>query len=128
MITLIAFSEITKKYINPDVSSMFIVLAFVIVVGLIARLSSETVLYSMEILLITNVPVIIWVLYKAITNESMQYDACMEIATHILNMPPWDTLSAGTYIFSGYTNLVIFNRLKRLISVMRKSLSSASHF
>ncbi|MBP1961319.1 GerAB/ArcD/ProY family transporter [Paenibacillus aceris] len=111
MITLIAFSEITKKYINPDISSMFIVLAFVIVVGLIARLSSETVLYSMEILLITNVPVIAWVLYKAITNESMQYDACMEIATHILNMPTWDTLSAGTYIFTGYTNLVIFNRL-----------------
>lgn len=44
MITLIAFSEITKKYINPDISSMLIVLAFVIVVGMIARLKSESVL------------------------------------------------------------------------------------
>jgi hypothetical protein len=111
MITLIAFSEITKKYINPDISSMLIVLAFVIVVGMIARLKSESVLFSMEILLITNVPVIAWVLYKAVTNEAMHYDACFEIATHILNRPTWESISAGTYIFTGYTNLVIFNRL-----------------
>ncbi|MDD9270095.1 GerAB/ArcD/ProY family transporter [Paenibacillus sp. GCM10023248] len=110
-LTLIAFSEITKKYINPDVSSMYIVFAFIVVVGLIARLSSDSVLYCMEILILTNVPIIGWVLYKAITNTYMDYDAGMEIVTHIWNMPTWDTLSAGTYIFTGYTNLVIFNRL-----------------
>lgn len=65
----------------------------------------------MEILLVTNVPVIVWVLYKAVSNEAMHYDACLEIVTHILNRPTWDSISAGTYTFTGYTNLVIFNRL-----------------
>jgi hypothetical protein len=112
-VTLIAFSEITKKYINPDISSQMMIIAFVILVGLIAKLNSETVLYTMEILIIINVPIIAWVLYKAMMNESMNYDACMEIASHIWNMPTWDSLAAGTYIFTGYTNLVIFNRLLR---------------
>ncbi|GGI43187.1 hypothetical protein GCM10008018_00800 [Paenibacillus marchantiophytorum] len=110
-ITLISFSEITKKFINPDISSMIIVLAFIILVGFIARLRSETVLFSTEILIVMNVPFIIWVLYKTVTNPSMNYDACMEIVTHIWNMPTWDSLAAGTYIFTGYTNLAIFNRL-----------------
>ncbi|TXK85799.1 hypothetical protein [Paenibacillus sp. N3.4] len=80
-ITLIAYSEITKKYINPDVSSFYIILAFVLVVALISRTRSESVLYSMEILLILNAPIIAWVFYKAATNPSMNYDACMEIVT-----------------------------------------------
>jgi hypothetical protein len=110
-ITLTAFSQITMKYINPDVSSFYIILAFVILVGLIARTRSESVLYSMEILLVLNVPIITWILYKTMTNESMNYDACIEIVTHVFHRPTWDTLAAGTYIFTGYTNLVIFNRI-----------------
>ncbi|NQX65537.1 hypothetical protein HQN90_05295 [Paenibacillus alba] len=111
MITVISFSEITKKYINPDISSMVIAFAFICIIGLIARLRSDTILYSMEILIIMNVPFVLWVLYKAVTNNSMNYDACMEIVSHIWNVPTWDTFAAGTYIFTGYTNLVIFNRL-----------------
>lgn len=111
MLTLLAFTDITKRFVSPDTSELIILSYFLILVISVARYSSKSILYGLEILVLLNIPIIFFIVLKSILNERFVWDAVYEIATHLINLPTVDTLSAATYIFSGYTNMVIFNRL-----------------
>ncbi|MCD1257989.1 GerAB/ArcD/ProY family transporter [Paenibacillus athensensis] len=110
-LTLVTFTSMITTFINPDIPSWLTLFSLLCIVALIARLSSDSVLYTMEILLVLSTPMIMWILYKSLLNPSFRYDAVFEIVSHFRHWPTLDTLSAGTYIFTGYVNMIIFNRL-----------------
>lgn len=111
LITLLVFTDIAKLFINPDMSSLFIILLFSISVGYGALSESKIVLFILEIILIFSLPFMIFVFWKAYTNHYFSWDAVRIVLTHYQELPSWSTISAAFYIFLGFFNVFIFNRV-----------------
>ncbi|MEN8699140.1 spore germination protein [Bacillus infantis] len=109
LITLYAFTDITERFINPDMEKWQIALFFLLFVVWAASSKPEKVLYLLEIILILNGPLAVLLLVKIYLSGSLSWLDIKEAATHIWKMPTWKSVAAATYVFSGYTNLVIFN-------------------
>ncbi|MCK6204174.1 spore germination protein [Bacillus infantis] len=109
LITLYAFTDITERFINPDMEKWQIALFFLLFVVWAASSKPEKVLYLLEIILILNGPLAVLLLVKIYLSGSLSWLDIKEGATHLWQMPTWKSVSAATYVFSGYANLVIFN-------------------
>lgn len=111
-VTLLAVSNIAARYINPGMSGNFLIsLLCLFVLITVAYLNTIKVMYVLEIILILNVPAILIVLYLAYTGEYISWYSIFEVASHVREVPGWSDLSAATYVFAGYTNMVIFQRV-----------------
>lgn len=117
LITLISFVDVTMRYITSDVPPFLIMIGFLIVVCLSMRLTSDSILYALEVLIVLNVPVIIYVLLKAFFNPFFNWDAVMQVVTYSFKVPSYSAIADATFIFSGYINLVIFNRVFKNLKV-----------
>jgi hypothetical protein len=111
VITLITFTDITHRFINPDMSGIYINLLFILFVVWATTLATEKVLYLLEIILVLNGPLILFLFLKAFFSESISWSEIMEAGTYVKELPTWASLSAATYMFSGYANLVVFNKV-----------------
>ncbi|AYB47615.1 GerAB/ArcD/ProY family transporter [Paenibacillus lautus] len=111
VITLVSFVDITTRYISPDVSPYIVLMGFLAVVALSARLDSESILYGLEMILYITVPLIAYMSWRVFSNPYFSWDAVRQIITHAWNMPNYGTVAAATYIFTGYVNMVVFNRI-----------------
>ncbi|MEK3722962.1 GerAB/ArcD/ProY family transporter [Paenibacillus sp. FSL H8-0034] len=110
-LVLINFTFIISRYLNPDTPSYILLLLFVSVVCFGAMQSSKTVLYSAEIVLILSVPLLLFLIIKALTNKHMNYDTVKVILDYTWMLPSWKSLTVSTYAFGGYMSLSIFNRI-----------------
>ncbi|RUT30581.1 hypothetical protein EJP77_12195 [Paenibacillus zeisoli] len=117
LITLIAFVDVTMRYITSDVSPLLIMVGFLVVVCLAIRVTAESILYALEVVIIINVPIIIYVLFKALLNPMFSWDAVMQVITYSLKAPSYGSISYATFIFTGYLNLAVFNRAFKKIRV-----------
>ncbi|AWB43594.1 hypothetical protein DCC85_04715 [Paenibacillus sp. CAA11] len=111
LITLISFVDISIRYISPDISRLWIMIGFLVAVALSSRLSSESVLYGLEITMLLTLPFILYILLKMLINPAFNWDAVMQVGTYFMHKPSFPSITAATFIFSGYANLVIFNRV-----------------
>ncbi|WP_134703393.1 GerAB/ArcD/ProY family transporter [Ammoniphilus sp. YIM 78166] len=110
-ITIASYSDITVRFINPDISEWLTNLLFVLVVIFLANSTTKQVLYILEILLIVNVPLIILIFIHGLRSPYMDWTAVRQILSYAWDWPAWDTVAATTYIFTGYANMVIFHRV-----------------
>ncbi|OOC63858.1 GerAB/ArcD/ProY family transporter [Paenibacillus ihbetae] len=113
VITLISFMDITSRYISPDVSPYIVLTGFLVVVGLSARLDSESLLYALEMVLYIAMPLIAYMAWRVFSNPYFSWDSVRQIITYAWNMPNYRTIAAATYIYTGYINMVVFNRIFR---------------
>ncbi|MGG3280741.1 GerAB/ArcD/ProY family transporter [Paenibacillus solani] len=111
VITLLSFVDITSRYISPDVSPIIVLSGFLIVVALSARLDSESILYALEMILYITVPIIAYMSWRVFSSPYFSWDAVRQVITHAWNMPNYKTMAAATYIYTGYINMVVFNRI-----------------
>ncbi|WP_244163251.1 GerAB/ArcD/ProY family transporter [Paenibacillus pectinilyticus] len=109
-LVLINFAFIISRYLNPETPSYILLLLFVIVVCFGAMQSSKTVLYTAEIVLLLSLPLLFFLILKALTNKHMNVDAIRVILDYTWMLPSWKSLSVSTYAFVGYLHLSIFNR------------------
>lgn len=111
LITLLSYTYIIERFINPDMDGVLIFLLLIILVIYGASSKTEKVLYIIEIGLIFIVPLAVIIFFKSIVSTSLSWDDIRAVSTHIWKVPNWSTIAAATYIFTGYVNMVIFNRL-----------------
>ncbi|MGG3806530.1 GerAB/ArcD/ProY family transporter [Metabacillus fastidiosus] len=112
VITLLSFVDHLVEFVNPEMPSLALVILFLFLVIIVLRYSDASkLLYALEILLVLNVPLILIIMYQAYTNEYLTMDSIFEVGTHLFEIPSWSAISSVTYIFSGYANMVIFNRV-----------------
>ncbi|WP_194539994.1 GerAB/ArcD/ProY family transporter [Paenibacillus sp. FSL W7-1279] len=111
VITLVSFVDITSRYISPDVSPYIVLVGFLVVVGLSARLDSESIIYALEMILYICVPIIAYMSWRVFSNPYFSWDSVRQIITYAWNMPNYETVAAATFIFTGYVNMVVFNRI-----------------
>lgn len=107
---LSATLEITNRFIDPHTSEYLILAAFVALIIFAIRTEGATVLYVLEIFMLFIVPMILFIYIKAIINPFFSWDACRETVTHSLTFPQLTSFAATSYVFTGYTDMIIFNR------------------
>ena len=109
MTTLFSFADITKRFINPSLPPHHAMGLYAGLLVFMIQLGSRRALYTLELLLVLQVPLILFIMMKATFNENLLLDAIVEAGTYLFHMPSWQSLAAATYVFTGYLNLVIYN-------------------
>ncbi|CAH1209965.1 hypothetical protein PAECIP111892_03361 [Paenibacillus auburnensis] len=111
LITILSFIDITLRFISPDTGPYLVVLGFLVVVFFCARMDSLSLLYGLEVMLGISVPLILYTLFKAVTNPDFSWDAVLQIITYFPHAPDVKSMAAATFSFSGYINMAVFNRV-----------------
>jgi spore germination protein KB len=111
LITLLGYIDILHRFINPDLPKVWLMVVFLAAICFVIQLSTQKVVYLLEIILLLNGPLVIFIFFKAITSEYLNWDSIFEIGTHIFTPPKLTPIVVASYVFSGYTNIIIFNRL-----------------
>ncbi|MFP7296491.1 GerAB/ArcD/ProY family transporter [Neobacillus niacini] len=111
LITLLGYIDILHRFINPDLPKIFLMVVFLAAICFVIQLPTQKVVYLLEIVLILNGPLIIFIFFKAITSDYLNWDSIFEVGTHLFTLPKLTPIVVASYVFSGYTNIIIFNRL-----------------
>lgn len=111
-VALMAFNNITIRMVNPDIAGVYMIGIYSVgILLMISRLRSENILYTIEIILMVNLPLILIILSQAFFSEYFSWQSIFEVAGHFKAFPSLDVLAASTFVFSGYANMVVFNRV-----------------
>lgn len=111
LITLIGFIDILTRFINPEMPRMMMLLIYLSTIFFIIQLPTQRVIYLLEIVLFLNFPLLFFIILKTLTSDTLNWDSMLEVGTHLFKAPNIHALGAATYVFSGYINLIIFNRV-----------------
>lgn len=111
MIVICAYAILINRFFNPDANSIIILILLIIGCGYAASRSTLSVLLILEISLLGNVPLIFFVLFKAVRSPQLNFDAMHTVANYFSVMPNLTSIAAASSIFTGYINMSLFNRL-----------------
>lgn len=109
-ILLLSYVDITLRFISPDISATAVMVGFLILVAGFSRVKTASILYATETILLLCMPVIVYILVKAFINPAFNWDAVMQIFTYLWTKPKLVTVAGGSFAFTGYVNLSVFNR------------------
>lgn len=110
MITLLGVNMIIRQFVLPDSLNFEVSFMLFFFIILAATMSSEKVLTIIKVLIILMTPLIFTIVFKAIFNPAISWPSIKEAATHITDIPGLLPVSASIYVYSGYSNMVIFNK------------------
>ncbi|MBW7477010.1 hypothetical protein K0T92_20035 [Paenibacillus oenotherae] len=110
-IALIGYAVLINRFFNPDTSAMIVLALLCLVCIYAATRSSLSVMFMMEMGLIINTPLILFILMKSVRSENMSWDAIRTVANYWQQMPQLAPVAAASYLFTGYINFAIYNRL-----------------
>ncbi|WP_127529799.1 GerAB/ArcD/ProY family transporter [Paenibacillus kobensis] len=110
-ITVDAYAVLINRFFNPDANVLVILGVMCVICLYAATRSTLSMLFIMEIMLLLNVPLIVMLLVKAGGSDQMNWDAIRTASNYVQSMPKLAPLAAATFIFTGYLNLSIYNRV-----------------
>jgi spore germination protein KB len=111
LLTLLGYIDILHRFINPELSKAWLIAIFLLILCFVIQIPTKKVMYLLEIILFINVPFIVFIFIKAVTSDYLSWDSIFEAGTHFYSMPNISAVAVASYVFSGYTNIIIFNRL-----------------
>ncbi|MFB9761308.1 GerAB/ArcD/ProY family transporter [Ectobacillus funiculus] len=109
--TLINYSFLLKRFLTPDMSLQWITSIFLCFISFGILMSSKSVLYTVETLLVFNIPLVLIIMIKAYTSEGMEWDYVKESVMYIYHTPSYSAFSTALFPALGAVNLIIFNRV-----------------
>lgn len=107
---LISYTYIIKFYLNPEMSSIIIIGFLALVVSFGAMRKTSSILYLTEIILVLVSPFILYIICKTVGSEFFRTVHIYRALHYTWQMPTYSSISAATYVFIGYINLVIMNQ------------------
>lgn len=110
ILSISVFTYIVLTFMNPDSSTLLLIALLGGFVCFAALLRSDKILYFLEAVLALSVPFLAFILFKSLVNPYFSWNSVMQISTYINRLPSYTTISAATYIYSGYANMVIFSQ------------------
>lgn len=108
--TLMGYSFLSKRYLNPDMSLTMIVSIFLVVISFGILMNTQKVLYALEFALALCAPVIIVIIVKASFSDNMNWEIAKIPFTYYKNMPSYETISVALFSVLGFINIAVFNR------------------
>jgi len=109
-LVLIAFAAIAVRFLNPESSLTILLICFCGISCWAASHRPQSILYVSEIVVCLNLPVIVYILYKALTSNWFEWDAVRILSDYTFKIPSWKAVAAATYSFAGYINMAVYNR------------------
>ncbi|OMF23096.1 hypothetical protein BK133_24980 [Paenibacillus sp. FSL H8-0548] len=110
-IIVVTYALLINRFFNPDANPTLILIMLILACGYAATRSTLSVMYVIEIGIIVNAPIIIFILFKAVRSTQLNWDSIHVVANYVTEMPTLTAVAAASYIFTGYINLSLFNRL-----------------
>lgn len=110
-LTLVAFAEFTRKFLNPEITTVSVVGLYLAISVFVARMKSNQILGMLEIIVLLVLPLNLFILVKAIFHPHMNWDAVRAVAMFYNQPPTLKSIAAVTYIYSGYISMAVFNRV-----------------
>lgn len=107
-LTMTVFLLIT--FLTPEMSIYTITISILIAVYFGVLLKSKSVLYTMEIIFILMIPVGILVFIKLYSSSELAWEQVRLALMYVNNYPKYTSFIATVIMFSGCTNLIIFNK------------------
>lgn len=111
LLTLQGFIDILHRFINPELSKVWLLSAFLLIICFVIQLPTQKVIYLLEIILIINVPLIGFIFFQAILSDYLSWNSIFEVGTHVFEAPKLTPIAVASYVFTGHANIIIFNRL-----------------
>ncbi|GFZ32635.1 hypothetical protein CSC2_31610 [Clostridium zeae] len=102
--------DMTNTFMDPDSSVYLILLLYVSLIIYAIRMKGTTLLYVLEIFILFIIPTIIFIFIKGVVDPFFCLDACVETVTSSLALPKLSVFAVTTYSFTGYTDMVTFNK------------------
>lgn len=109
LITLITFTFMIKRFLTPDMSILLIASLFLIFISYGVLMRTDSVLYTIETVLIFSIPLVIFLLYKAYRSPEFSWDFVGVAVMHINHWPSYSAFSAALFCFLGVANIIIYN-------------------
>ncbi|MBJ6362020.1 hypothetical protein ACFOQM_12040 [Paenibacillus sp. GCM10012307] len=109
-IVLVAFSVVINRFYNPDTSSNVVLYLLIATCIYCSTRTTLSLVFALEVLIIINAPLVMFVLGKGIFTSDLDWDAMHTVANYFRMPPNLVSFAAATYIFSGYLNMSILNR------------------
>ncbi|WP_308638707.1 GerAB/ArcD/ProY family transporter [Paenibacillus silvisoli] len=110
-IALAGYAVLINRFFNPDTSSMIVLMLLAGVCIYTSTRSTLTVMFVIEMAMIVNLPIVLFILFKASTSSNLDWDAIRAVAQYWKVPPKFEPFAASIYVFTGYTNYAVFNRL-----------------
>ncbi|MBL4933483.1 GerAB/ArcD/ProY family transporter [Clostridium paridis] len=107
---LLALIQMIQRFIFFKMSEYMLLAILVLVLIWAIQTDGLTIFHSLEIFLIIIIPMILFIFTKAIFNHYFSWDSCLEVVTHTFSMPTLSSYAVTTYMFTGYTDMLVFNK------------------
>ncbi|WP_249863486.1 hypothetical protein [Paenibacillus konkukensis] len=111
ILVVYSFTRTMGMFFNPEMNEFLFLFIMVVACIFAGSRSSRSVQFSLEILLLLTAPLGLFILYKAVTDHWVSWDAMRVVAGYVHQAPTFKSIAAATFLFSGYLNLSLFNRL-----------------
>lgn len=76
-----------------------------------ATRSSKTILSTLELVLFICIPIMYFILTKAVFSQGIEWNSIKAMDDYALSWPKWETITAANSLFSGFVGLIVFNRV-----------------
>ena len=110
-IVISTYAVIITSFLNPDANQYVMLMLLMLICAYAATRSTVSIAFILEISLLLSLPVIAFVMYKTIKNPLLNWDAIHVIANHIDHMPSLLSFASASFVFTGYLNMGLFNRI-----------------
>ena len=110
-IAIVAYAVLINRLLNPDTSPIIVLVMLTIVCVYTSTRSTMTILFIIEMGLLINTPLVLFILMKAARSKSINWDAIMTVTQYWNQAPKILPVAAATYVFTGYINYAIYNRV-----------------
>ncbi|GKV57300.1 hypothetical protein NCCP2222_32470 [Sporosarcina sp. NCCP-2222] len=110
LLSISTFTLLLKRFLTPEMSSYIIVSSFVFLVSYGILMKTNSLLNSLEIILILNIPIVLFLIAKVYFDQSMDWDYVKVALTYVNNWPNYSAVAAALYPMIGIVNIVIFNK------------------
>lgn len=110
-LVIASYAIVITRFLNPEGNPYVILTILMLVCAFGATRSTVTVNFVLEIVVILCIPAIAFIMYKTINNPFLKWDAVQIVLNHYNRMPSLLAFASATFVFTGFLNLGLFNRI-----------------
>ncbi|WP_027092059.1 hypothetical protein [Cohnella thermotolerans] len=111
ILVVYSFTRTMGIFFNPETNEFYFLFIVVFACVLAGSRSSRSVQFTLEILFLIIAPLGLFILFKAVTDDQVSWDAMRVVAGYVWKAPTLKSVAAASFLFSGYLNIQLFNRM-----------------
>ncbi|MGD6830993.1 hypothetical protein ACQCT5_02430 [Sutcliffiella halmapala] len=104
---LSSIMQIIGEFLTLNSSIIYYFFLLLIVFSILSE--TKSLLFMLEITILFVTPVFLLVLLRFFTDDLVLVDSIKESLTYFKHFPKWQSLVAGLFVFTGFTNLLVYS-------------------